>query len=422
MSVIIGFARVVVAAVAALALMASASSAQADSMADGNFALAPGDTLKFDILDDIKDPVDLPIATDGSIQVPYIGTVTVANLTVAEALEELSRVYVDKHIFVTPKLGLSVAAYRPIFVIGDARQPGSYPYQPHLTVEKALGLAGGQLAIDPTEDPILVRTRLKGQLETIEGRIIKEALAYGRLTAQLAARADIRDEDIPATAKDYMTGALASSVRGVESRIAEANLRSFETQKTTLSEDIAESERGLKLLDDLLANANDAVELAKSDLARAKELRKKGLSVQTDVSNIQRQVSAEQARQLQVLSNISTARRDVALLKSRLADLAHNSEVEALVELQTHNVELANAIAERSSAEEQLVLLSSLSAAELARNKEVTIDFTIRRGQLGSEVELPAKTTTMLAPGDVLLVTIKRGDDPKVASLPVAQP
>lgn len=34
----------------------------------GGLLLAPGDTLKFDILDDDKEPVDLLIASDGSMQ------------------------------------------------------------------------------------------------------------------------------------------------------------------------------------------------------------------------------------------------------------------------------------------------------------------------------------------------------------------
>ena len=414
-----GFGSAIAAAVLALAVSAGNASAQAPAQTD--FTLAPGDTLKFDILDDIKDPQDLPIATDGTIQAPYIGAVTVADLTLPQALEALNRAYVDKRIFVTPKLGLSIATYRPVFVIGDVRQPGTYAYQPHLTVEKALGLAGGQLSIDPQEDPVLARTRLRGQLETIEGRIVREALAFGRTTALLAGRAEILDEDIPATARGYMSNPLAGSIRDVEQRIADANLRSIEAQKITLSADIAESEQGLKLLDDLLENVNAAIKLSNADLDRAKDLRKKGLSVQSDVSSIQRQVSSEEARQLQVLSNISSAKRDVAMLRSRLADLSHAREVETLVELQNHNVELASAISERRSAEEQLVLLSSLSSAELARNKEVVVEFTIRRGQPGNEVEIAAKPTTTMGPGDVLLVSIRRGDE-KVASLPVVQP
>ena len=137
-----------------------------EPLSEADFALAPGDTVKLDILDDDKEPMDLQIAVDGSIQVPFLGAVQIGGLSVPKALDELKRRYVDQQIFVVPKLAFSVAAYRPVFVVGDVRQPGSYPFQPQLTVEKAIGLAGGQITTNPAEDPMLARSRLRGELET----------------------------------------------------------------------------------------------------------------------------------------------------------------------------------------------------------------------------------------------------------------
>src|SRR5262245_47344693 len=146
-----------------------AFSADAQSLPD--FPLAPGDTVKLDILDDDKEPTDLPIGMDGSIQAPFLGSVSLAGLTVSQALDELNRRYVAQHIFVVPKLGFSVAIYRPVFVIGDVKTPGSFPFQPRLTVEKAIGLAGGQITTGPSQDPVLARARLRGELDTLEASI-----------------------------------------------------------------------------------------------------------------------------------------------------------------------------------------------------------------------------------------------------------
>jgi len=33
--------------------------------------------------------------------------------------------------------------YRPFFINGEVRSPGGYPYQPGLTLDKAIALAGG---------------------------------------------------------------------------------------------------------------------------------------------------------------------------------------------------------------------------------------------------------------------------------------
>ena len=129
------------------------ASANAEALSQPDFTLAPGDTVKLDILDDDKEPMDLQIAIDGSIQAPFVGAVPIAGLSVPQALDALNRRYVEQQIFVVPKLGFSVAAYRPIFVTGDVRKPGSYPFQPQLTVEKAIGLAGGQIPPIPRRTP-----------------------------------------------------------------------------------------------------------------------------------------------------------------------------------------------------------------------------------------------------------------------------
>jgi exopolysaccharide production protein ExoF len=413
--------RIVRSCVFLSSLATIATQVGAASLPNADFPLAPGDIVKLDILDDVEVPTDLPIAMDGSIQAPFLGAVPVAGLTVSQALEELNRRYVDQHIFVVPKLGFSVAAYRPIFVIGDVQNPGSFLFQPQLTVEKAVGLAGGQIATNPAEDPVLARARLRGELDTIEANIAREALAFARLTAELAGRSDILDEDVPASAREYVRGPLAESVREVELRIAKADAEGFAAQQAVLSEQIAAAESGLKLLDQLLEKVSGTVELSRGDVERAKELRKRGLNTQTDVSNFQRQLTGEESRQLEVLSQLSNARKDIGLLKSRLVELSQTRHVNNLNDLQTHNVNLATYLGSHRTTEEQLVLMSSLTADALLKNKQVIVDFRIRRGTGNGATEVPATASDLLAPGDVLVVRMRDASEPAVTSLPVAQ-
>lgn len=42
-----------------------------------------------------------------------------------------------------PRVAVSIEEYRPFFVDGQVGRPGAYPYQPGLTVRKALTIAGG---------------------------------------------------------------------------------------------------------------------------------------------------------------------------------------------------------------------------------------------------------------------------------------
>ena len=42
-----------------------------------------------------------------------------------------------------PVVSVTIEEYRPIFVNGQVEKSGAYPYQPGLTIRKAVSLAGG---------------------------------------------------------------------------------------------------------------------------------------------------------------------------------------------------------------------------------------------------------------------------------------
>lgn len=44
---------------------------------------------------------------------------------------------------INPNVSVSILEYRPFFVNGQVMKPGSYPYHPGLTVNKAITIAGG---------------------------------------------------------------------------------------------------------------------------------------------------------------------------------------------------------------------------------------------------------------------------------------
>lgn len=397
------------------AMGAQASSASGnDGAARTEFLLASGDMLKFDILDDEREPVDLLVASDGTIQAPFLGSVPVAGLSVGEAREQLKARYVEQKIFVAPRVGLSVASYRPIFVIGDVKQPGAYPFQADLTIEKAMGLAGGQLTAAQGEDPVLSRSRLHGELDKIDTTIIQKALAIARLKAQIADRAAIDDDDIPQEARAYIDGAVAETMWAVEQRILEADRSGFADQKAVLIEGIAEAQRGQELLQELGGKVTQSIEMSRADLERGRALQRRGIKTLTDVSNLERQLNAEEARQLQVLSELSNGRQDLGTLKQQLAGLEQTRKIQALTDLQSHTAELAGSIATRRSTEEQLMLISALSAQQIQDSKEIVLDFLIRRSGRNGAGDLVATRSSPVEPGDVIVVSIRstRGDTP----------
>jgi polysaccharide export outer membrane protein len=56
---------------------------------------------------------------------------------------ELAHLLRVKKLLRDPSVAVEVTAYRNIFVLGEVNKPGSYPYQPGMTMLTAVAVAGG---------------------------------------------------------------------------------------------------------------------------------------------------------------------------------------------------------------------------------------------------------------------------------------
>ncbi len=79
----------------------------------------------------------------GSILLPLAGSVSVSGLTLAEAQQLIQERFADG-VLVQPAVSVRITEYRPIFVTGRVRKPGSYPFILGETVKAAIATAGGE--------------------------------------------------------------------------------------------------------------------------------------------------------------------------------------------------------------------------------------------------------------------------------------
>lgn len=82
------------------------------------------------------------ISEDGRIRMPFVGDVVVVGQTVVEIEVAIAQRLSDGYL-VDPKVSVQVTRYRQVFIDGEVRNPGSFDYQPGLTVRKLVTLAGG---------------------------------------------------------------------------------------------------------------------------------------------------------------------------------------------------------------------------------------------------------------------------------------
>lgn len=371
-----------------------------------SYRLAGGDTISFDFLDDTELPVTLTIAADGETQFPLIGSVNVLGLTVNEATEKLRNEYRQRQMLTDPKLALHVSTFRPIFVLGEVKTPGSFPFYPGLTVDQAIGLAGGpQTLTSNPSDRIILRARLRGEMDGAEVEIVSEALFAARLVAQLRGADKIDLKDVPEIARPYIEHASLKGAIEIEERILKTDLITTESQVQILTQGITETEEELKILSQLEEQQKEVVTMNEKDLDRVTALRKRELNTEADLTRTKTTTSNEKSRLLEIYAEMSNSRRELGKLKLDLAKLKADRETDILVKLQEREVAIKKLESARQSAQEQFFLVASIATDENKRN-QISFTYEIRRTQDGTHKSFQASTSTELLPGDVLAVSI----------------
>lgn len=126
--------------------------------APARYRLDTGDRIEVTVYghDDLSGTYELD--GSGSIAFPLVGPIALGGLTLRQAEAAIvGRLRPDylKH----PRAGLQVLNYRPFYILGEVKKPGSYPYRQGLTVVEAVALAGGYTYRADDDDLQIVRGR-----------------------------------------------------------------------------------------------------------------------------------------------------------------------------------------------------------------------------------------------------------------------
>jgi polysaccharide biosynthesis/export protein VpsN len=106
------------------------------------YRLDSGDLIRITVFgqDDLSG--EFEVGSDGSISMPLIGDVPAAKLTLQELEDEIVAKLKPDYLK-NPQLSVEVANYRPFYIIGEVKNPGSYAYVGGMRVVNAIAMAGG---------------------------------------------------------------------------------------------------------------------------------------------------------------------------------------------------------------------------------------------------------------------------------------
>ena len=107
-----------------------------------DYTLGSGDTIKISVYDEPDLTVEAKLSESGVLTYPFLGTLQVVGLTVGELQNNIANGLRGDYL-IDPRVLVNVVEYRPFYIYGQVKQPGGYPYQAGLTVERAISLATG---------------------------------------------------------------------------------------------------------------------------------------------------------------------------------------------------------------------------------------------------------------------------------------
>lgn len=107
-----------------------------------SYILGQGDEISIQVFDEPDLTLSTVVSTSGSINYSYLGDVRVAGKSPVELEQHIAGLLRNGYL-VNPSVNVRVVQYRPFFIAGEVRSPGSYAYQPGLTLDRAIALAGG---------------------------------------------------------------------------------------------------------------------------------------------------------------------------------------------------------------------------------------------------------------------------------------
>lgn len=127
--------------------------------------LGAGDVIDVRVFDEKELSGLHQISTDGFIRLPLVGTVKVSGLDSEQAATLIAAEYQKKYLR-NPEISIFVqqSNSRKVYLLGEVRAPGPYPYEENMTLIAAIAKAGGPTAQAAANRTLISRTQAGKQV------------------------------------------------------------------------------------------------------------------------------------------------------------------------------------------------------------------------------------------------------------------
>jgi polysaccharide biosynthesis/export protein len=380
-----------------LMLGCPAPGAEARSIAEA-YRFASGDRITINVFGHTDLSGDFLVDGAGSVSLPLVGAISIGGLTVQESEQEIVRRLSNGYVR-QPAVSVRINELTPIYVVGDVKTPGSYPYRYGASVLSAIALAGGVAVTEQMQpDFLLADERLRILESTRRALIIRRA----RLEAQRDGAGAFEVPNLLAAQKDDNQIALDIAS---ERELLDVQMQLLKKEVDLLRQQKPRLKAEIEAVQGQIRAESKQLELIQARVRDYKTMQGKGLGIISIAIELER----EQARNE---GNLSRFEAEIWRLELGLGEIdikvqdAHNLFTRRVMgELQDTRTKLQEIEATLPTARRIRDLKLQVTGGVAGINAErPRLSIAIVRSRGNEATTLNATEATLLEPGDVVEV------------------
>jgi polysaccharide biosynthesis/export protein len=379
---------------AGLAVLLFPAALLAEDVDSNAYRLAPGDRLNVTVFGQPELSGDVQIDNAGIVSIPLATPIQVKDLTVSECEKRISERLLADGILRAPSVGVRIAELRPLYLLGDVRLPGAYPFRYGSTTQSAVALAGG---FGPGEvlRHAAISEYLQAQERVHQLTLQKRTLLVrkARLEAQRDGKTGFSPPDFGDAAGKDITEIVANEqdIFNSQGAVLRDQIELLRSQKPLLKQQIdANNDQGTA--------GKKQLDLIRQQIDRYGNLLKQGLGTQNNDFQYRVLEANQEASLWRQLSDVSRLQVESGNLDFKIEEVEAAFKRQAAIELQ----QTRDHLAELEIALPAAIRLRDVKLQYAGGTQDAKHSISITRMRHGRAVVLEADERTPVEPGDVI--------------------
>ena len=155
--------------VAMVLLMAFSGAVANPNVPQPGYRIGPNDVIRIQVFGEDDLTLESRVGGDGKLNYPLLGVLHVGGQTTEDLQADLTKRLAAGYVRL-PKVTVSIVRHRNIYVSGEVKTPGGFPYEDGLTAQKAITMAGG-FTEKAAKNLLTVTRRKAGQDEIVNAQL-----------------------------------------------------------------------------------------------------------------------------------------------------------------------------------------------------------------------------------------------------------